>query len=351
MPISLSGLSVARPTVSAYVPVSQLAAPAATFSRLSARKLSWSAMAWLKKRVPPIAQLPASLVTLAMHPGGATSEAAGIVADKYMVEQGDWPAKIAEKLTGVASKWPELVNANVPPKTKGSDGNFKTLYAGEMLTIPAGWWPLIQARIPGTVPPGTVPGTTPPATTPPTWTVPGTNIEVPIPGTIPGMPPQTQPPQTQPPTTIPTTTDYPPGMVLQSQMMLAAWAKKFPGGAVSPTYGQTSDFNGTHDMRYSFTLSEFQKWANLNQSAGIIPASIGKLDQATYNAQTKWFAGESLTQPPIIPGTVPGTVPGTIPGTIPGTVPGTVPGTQPSQKSSGGGALIGLAAAAFMFLK
>ena len=57
----------------------------------------------------------------------------------YKVLSGDNPSIIARKLTGDANRWRELVNYNCPPKVKASNGNFKTLYAGEVLKLPAGW--------------------------------------------------------------------------------------------------------------------------------------------------------------------------------------------------------------------
>lgn len=70
----------------------------------------------------------------------AGRETAGIVDGGaiYVVESGDSPWKIAEKLTGSGNNWKQLIAAN-PGKKTASDGNFKTLFAGERLTLPAKW--------------------------------------------------------------------------------------------------------------------------------------------------------------------------------------------------------------------
>lgn len=69
-------------------------------------------------------------------------------AKVYVVQAGDYPGLIAQRLTGSATNWPALIRANshksvwsVSEKTKPGyqAGNFKTLYAGEKLYLPAGW--------------------------------------------------------------------------------------------------------------------------------------------------------------------------------------------------------------------
>jgi nucleoid-associated protein YgaU len=59
-------------------------------------------------------------------------------ANSYVVQQGDFPWKIATKFTGHGARWPELVAAN-PTKPRASDGNFATLLPGEKLSLPAAW--------------------------------------------------------------------------------------------------------------------------------------------------------------------------------------------------------------------
>jgi len=56
----------------------------------------------------------------------------------YTVLSGDSAWRIAQKLAGSGLKWKELVAAN-PTKKKSADGNFATLFAGEVLRVPSSW--------------------------------------------------------------------------------------------------------------------------------------------------------------------------------------------------------------------
>jgi nucleoid-associated protein YgaU len=56
----------------------------------------------------------------------------------YVVQAGDTPSAIAERLAHEARRWPELVAAN-PTKPTGHDGGFASLRQGETLTLPAAW--------------------------------------------------------------------------------------------------------------------------------------------------------------------------------------------------------------------
>jgi nucleoid-associated protein YgaU len=56
----------------------------------------------------------------------------------YVVQSGDSAWKIAQKLAGSGLKWKELVAAN-PQKKRAADGNFATLFAKEVLRVPASW--------------------------------------------------------------------------------------------------------------------------------------------------------------------------------------------------------------------
>jgi hypothetical protein len=56
----------------------------------------------------------------------------------YMVQAGDTPTVIAQRLARDGKRWPELVAAN-PNKPTASDGGFATLRAGESLTLPPSW--------------------------------------------------------------------------------------------------------------------------------------------------------------------------------------------------------------------
>jgi hypothetical protein len=56
----------------------------------------------------------------------------------YLVQPGDTPAVIAERLAHDGKRWPELVAAN-PNKPTAPDGSFATLRPGESLSLPASW--------------------------------------------------------------------------------------------------------------------------------------------------------------------------------------------------------------------
>jgi LysM repeat protein len=56
----------------------------------------------------------------------------------YVVQSGDSAWRIAQKLAGSGLRWKELVAAN-PQKKRASDGNFASLYAREVLKVPASW--------------------------------------------------------------------------------------------------------------------------------------------------------------------------------------------------------------------
>ena len=58
---------------------------------------------------------------------------------KYTVVSGDSPYAIAKKLTGDPNRWRELIKANPQKAVNSATGNFKTLYPGEVLNLPAGW--------------------------------------------------------------------------------------------------------------------------------------------------------------------------------------------------------------------
>jgi hypothetical protein len=81
-----------------------------------------------------------------LEPGTLITEGGRLM---YVVKEGDWPAKIAERYTGQASNWPQLIAANPQKKTAAQAGkecsspaecgNFASLFAGEKLYWPEGW--------------------------------------------------------------------------------------------------------------------------------------------------------------------------------------------------------------------
>ncbi len=85
----------------------------------------------------------------------------------YVVKAGDFPIKIAQKLTGDGNRWHELIAANPEKKTR-PDGAFATLFPGEILKLPASWAKPGPAPLPAPLPsppipfPPVVPGALPP---------------------------------------------------------------------------------------------------------------------------------------------------------------------------------------------
>jgi nucleoid-associated protein YgaU len=66
------------------------------------------------------------------------ADAPAPVPATYTVVSGDSAWRIAQKLTGDGNRWRELRDAN-PDKPRSNDGNFKTLFAGEVLKLPDSW--------------------------------------------------------------------------------------------------------------------------------------------------------------------------------------------------------------------
>lgn len=91
----------------------------------------------------------------------------------YVVESGDFPARIAKKLTGKDTRWPELIAANPQKKTKSSNIGkvFVSLFAGERLNVPKSWQvaaaaPLAPSSAPVTTLPETIISASPPKASP-----------------------------------------------------------------------------------------------------------------------------------------------------------------------------------------
>jgi nucleoid-associated protein YgaU len=82
---------------------------------------------------------PAPLTSLAI-PSPAATAPIPIKPATYVVQAGDTPSAIAEKLVRDGKRWPELVAANSGKPTM-TDGNFVSLRPGETLTLPPSWSP------------------------------------------------------------------------------------------------------------------------------------------------------------------------------------------------------------------
>ncbi len=85
-----------------------------------------NALALVIPPAPPVPSAPTPTIQVATTSG------------TYVVQSGDFPIKIAQKLVHDGTRWMELVEAN-PNKKRAADGNFATLLPGEVLQLPASW--------------------------------------------------------------------------------------------------------------------------------------------------------------------------------------------------------------------
>jgi len=162
----------------------------------------------------------------------------------YTVISGDFPIKIAKKFTGDDGRWRELIKANTQKPTDPKTGNFKTLFPGEKLFLPASW--------PST-PIGVEPPIIPPAKREP-----------------PKEPPEPdKPPPVGPPDVLPKTPPS-PLMTLKAiaavQIQLAFFFKLHASEAplaITPIFGSIADdFAGIWNERTVAAMKAFQIWAN-----------------------------------------------------------------------------------------
>lgn len=93
----------------------------------------------LRDRLPGLRSVPAAkLVGASMQAAARDASGLNDAGTQYIVVSGDSSAKIAQALTGDASRNLELVAAN-PSKARGADGTFATLKPGEILNLPVAW--------------------------------------------------------------------------------------------------------------------------------------------------------------------------------------------------------------------
>jgi hypothetical protein len=84
--------------------------------------------------VPPKPALPPS--PSPQVPGSGTT--AFPASGTYVVKSGDYPIKITQMFTGNGNRWKELIAAN-PDKPTRDDGAWKTLFPGEVISLPQSW--------------------------------------------------------------------------------------------------------------------------------------------------------------------------------------------------------------------
>lgn len=329
-------------------------------------------------RIPPSYQIHYASIpsqTMVAEETGATpkdGKRQPLTQRQYTVRQGEPPYWFALRVGAVESDqhWFRSLKWANPHKLLTPDSkNFVKYNAGEVLNYPDAWPPHADAV------PQTAKGAPSPANAPSLPTIPG----VPatpwvIPATWPAVPgfPQgataQQPPpgpapsggQPPPPPMAPTTAD--PPVIMQSQGILAYWAKMHPASTnpIAPNFGtQPDDVSGNFTHRTRATLQYFQMW--WPQNGGTPLRLDGYLDQPTYKALNDYI--ETRAQAEVPQGTVPYVPKGPMgpyeqPYQVP--APGTPvnrpppppwPSTQnASSKSEGDGAVIALPVTALAVL-
>lgn len=290
-----------------------------------------------------------------------TGDTGALEGNVYVVEPGDSPSRIAQKLTGSANRWPELVRANpnkAVEKTGPNKGSFKTLFAGERLTLPAGWVTATALPAP-TVPPLVVPSSLPPLLPSPAPTpsaTPSSGLRqyrvvsgdsmmriagkftgdqqrwrellvtnphkrsapdrlavgelLAIPPTWPDVPGATTAPAPPPVVSLPPlTTPAPPQaaqnatVFLQAKATLAAWAATDGRSEIGATgYGSMpDDVLPTWGARDVTAAATFERWSNRFQGTALV--TDGAPDDELFAALRLWVerraSGQTAPVPPI----------------------------------------------------
>jgi hypothetical protein len=223
-------------------------------------------------------------------PGAAlTGDTAGLVDNGavYVVESGDYLTKIAQKLIGDANRYRELMTAN-PSYPRSADGsNFKNVWTGMRLKLPASW--VKPALIPAITPAPTAAAAAPAAAT-----------------------------------------------VLQAKATLAAWgATDGAGRAGLADYGtQPSDLSTDWGARDKLMLASFSTWAN--SSRGTSLTTDGALTSSHADALRAWAEAKAAgVVPQLTPAPAPAPAPAPTPTLAPAasTLPssGSFPDLTPAQ--------------------
>ncbi len=189
---------------------------------------------------------------------------------KYIVEKGDGPWAIAQKLVGNGNRWTELkaVNTDKNPTVD------KNVWVGEVLNLPTSWQkPATPAAPPPPAPLPAAPAPSAPA--------------------MPALPPAPTP-----------VTDITPS-IMQGKAILVAWSKTDGAGASGSLadYGlNVADLSTSMGPRDTQELAAFQKWSNT--AMGTQLNTSGNLDAPTLTALQNWGekrAAGAATQLPATP--------------------------------------------------
>jgi hypothetical protein len=214
------------------------------------------------------------------------ADTAGITTQrKYVVQNGDFPMKIADRLGAKGSHpawWRELKDANPDKPTVDGGANWKGPNGS------GGLAPNVPSVIPG-APSLPFPLPNMPSSFP---TVPGAP-SFPMPG-FPGVPS--------------TNATQDAGVILQSQGMLAYFAQTHPGIISPPDFGkQAADFTGMTSPRSMQALQSFQLWWDAGNPMNAVRVD-GVLDDPTYRALYSSTAGQiqrPMQQGPMLPPNAP----------------------------------------------
>ncbi len=215
----------------------------------------------------------------------------------YIVEKGDGPWAIAQKLTGNGAKWKELLAYNKDKKPTID----KNIWVGERINLP------------------------------PTWQKP-VNINPPPITALPSAPPPSIAPLPDPVTQVTTAASSIVPAILQAKAILAAWGKTDGINQAGLTdYGMNpADMATTMGPRDTLMLGSFQAWDNktLNDNLPI----DGNLDARTLQALQAWATARATSVVPAVASAATPSVSPGIPQSPPAVevIPTVIGGTDPT---------------------
>lgn len=234
----------------------------------------------------------------------AHTDTAGLdqTGTKYIVEKGDGPWAIAQKLTGNGNRWKELLDVNKDKKPTVD----KNIWVGEPLNLPLSWQkPAASKGNPSTP---ALPAVPLPSIAP----IPSTGTATPNP-----------------------IFDITPSVV-QGKSILVAWSKTDGINQAGLTdYGlNVADLSTTMGPRDTLELASFQVWNNKTLGSNLNIA--GSLDPATLAALQAWAEARAAAAVPanvvVSPSTTVPALPGIVPVTPTQIIPTVIGGTDSTQK-------------------
>lgn len=203
----------------------------------------------------------------------------------YVVESGDFPGRIAKKLTGVDTKWPQLIAANPQKKTKATNIGkvFVTLFAGERLNVPASWQVVKAAPLTSTAPA-------------PVTVLPGVTITAPAPVGTPRVTPVSIP------AAAVDQSNQNTAAILQAKSVLVTWAKTDGLNEAGFTdYGvRPEDLSTSFGARDKFVGRSFENWSN--RVRGTKLEVDGEMNSELADALRSWAESRAGVPLPVLSG-------------------------------------------------